>query len=95
MVVVGLPGAVLVAGTMTLYQRNTTDERRGRVFSLISLAQAVSVVVGSTVAGFLGGPTGIMPILALQGVGYVVAGLLVLARLGAREASLDLSPTRS
>jgi predicted MFS family arabinose efflux permease len=95
MVIVGLSGAVVVAGVMTLYQRNTTDERRGRVFSLVSLAQAVSVVVGSTVAGFLGGPTGIMPILALQGAGYVVAGLLVLARLGARETSLDLSPTRS
>jgi Na+/melibiose symporter-like transporter len=95
MILVGLPGAVMVAGVMTLYQRNTTDERRGRVFSLVSLAQAVSVVVGSAVAGFFGGPTGIMPILALQGAGYVVAGLLVLARLGAREASLDLSPTRS
>jgi MFS family permease len=95
MVLVGLPGAVVVAGVMTLYQRNTTDERRGRVFSLVSLAQAASVVVGSTLAGFLGGPTGIMPILALQGAGYVVAGLLVLARLGVRETSLDLSPTRS
>jgi MFS family permease len=80
---------------MTLFQRNTTDERRGRVFSLVALTQAVSVVVGSTIAGLLGGPTGIMPVLAVQGLGYVVAGLIVLARLGAREASLDLSPTRS
>jgi predicted MFS family arabinose efflux permease len=95
MILVGLPGAVGVAGVMTLYQRNTTDEHRGRVFSLVSLAQAISVVIGSTIAGFLGGPTGIMPILALQGAGYVVAGMLVLARLGARETSLDLSPTRS
>jgi MFS family permease len=95
MIIVGLPGAVMVAGMMTLFQRHTTDERRGRVFSLMALAQAVSVVIGSTLAGFLGGPTGIMPILALQGAGYVVAGLLVLSRLGVREASLDLSPTRS
>jgi Na+/melibiose symporter-like transporter len=95
MILVGLPGAVVVAGTMTLFQRNTTDEHRGRVFSLIALAQAVSVVVGSTLAGFLGGPSGIMPILALQGAGYVVAGLLALSLLGVREASLDLSPTRS
>jgi predicted MFS family arabinose efflux permease len=95
MVLVGLPGAVLVAGTITLFQRHTTDEHRGRVFSLMSLAQAVSVVVGATVAGFLGGPSGIIPILALQGAGYVVAGLLVLSRLGVRETSLDLSPTRS
>lgn len=95
MIVVGVPGALVIAGTMTLFQRNTTDERRGRVFSLLSLTQAVSVVVGSTVAGFLGGPTGIMPVLALQGVGYVLAGLLVLTRLGSRRASLDLTPTRS
>jgi MFS family permease len=95
MIIVGLPGAVLVAGMMTLFQRHTTDERRGRVFSLMSLAQALSVVVGATLAGLLGGPTGIIPILALQGAGYVVAGLLVLTRLGVRESSLDLSPTRS
>jgi predicted MFS family arabinose efflux permease len=95
MVVVGLPGAVLVAGTMTLFQRHTTDEHRGRVFSLMSLAQAVSVVVGSTAAGFLGDGIGIVPVLAVQGVGYVVAGGLVLALLGSRRASLDLSPTRS
>jgi predicted MFS family arabinose efflux permease len=95
MILVGVPGALVVAGSMTLFQRNTTDDRRGRVFSLLSLAQAVSVVIGSTFAGFLGGPSGIMPVLALQGVGYVVAGLLVLARLGRREASLDLAPTRS
>jgi Na+/melibiose symporter-like transporter len=95
MVLVGLPGAISVAGVTTLFQRNTTDDRRGRVFSLLSLAQAVSVVIGSTLAGLFGGPSGIMPILALQGAGYVVAGFLVLARLGVREASLDLSPTRS
>jgi MFS family permease len=95
MVVVGLPGAVLVAGTMTLFQRHTSDELRGRVFSLISLAEAVSVVAGSALAGVFGGPTGIISILALQGAGYVVAGLWVLARLGGRTASLDLSPMRS
>jgi Na+/melibiose symporter-like transporter len=95
MVLVGLPGAVSVAGVMTLLQRNTTDERRGRVFSLVALTEAVSVVAGSMIAGFLGGPTGIMPVLAVQGLGYVAAGVLVLARLGARETSLDLSPRRS
>jgi MFS family permease len=95
MVLVGLPGAVSVAGVMTLFQRNTTDERRGRVFSLVALTEAVSVIAGSTIAGFLGGRTGIMPVLAVQGLGYVVAGLLVLARLGMRETSLDLSPRRS
>jgi MFS family permease len=101
MIVVGLPGAAVIAGVMTLFQRNTTDDRRGRVFSLLSLAQAVSVVVGATLAGLLGGAVGIMPILALQGAGYVVAGLLLFVLLdrSAAEvpsgASLDLPGTRS
>ena len=95
MVLVGLPGAVMTAGMITLYQRHTVDDRRGRVFSLVALAQAVSVVVGATVAGFLGESVGIMPVLAFQGLGYVAAGLLVLARLGSRTRSLDLAATRS
>jgi Na+/melibiose symporter-like transporter len=77
MVVVGLPGAVVTAGVMTLFQRYTTDDRRGRVFSLVTLAEAISLVIGSTVAGALGGSVGIIPVLAFQGVGYVVAGLFL------------------
>jgi hypothetical protein len=61
----------------------------------MSLTQAVSVVVGSAAAGFLGDSLGIVPVLAVQGVGYVVAGGLVMVLLGSREPSLDLSPTRS
>jgi MFS family permease len=101
MILVGLPGAAVMAGVMTLFQRNTTDDRRGRVFSLLSLAQAVSVVIGATLAGVLGGTVGIMPVLAWQGVGYVLAGLLLLVLLDrtAAEApsagSLDLPGTRS
>ena len=40
MVLVGLPGAPVVAGSRPSYQRNTTDERRGRVFSLDLARQA-------------------------------------------------------
>jgi hypothetical protein len=43
--------------------------------------RSVAVVVGTTCAGFLGEAVGIVPILAFQGVGYVVAGTLVLALL--------------
>jgi predicted MFS family arabinose efflux permease len=81
MVVVGLPGAVVVAGYHTLLQRNTVDAERGRVFALRGLAMSLSVVVGSLLAGFLGGAVGILPVLAFQGVGYVVAGLLMLVTL--------------
>ncbi len=81
MVVVGLPGALVVAGLMTLFQRNSADAERGRVFGLMMVARAVAMVVGTTCAGFLGETVGIMPVLAFQGVGYVLAGLMVLALL--------------
>jgi Na+/melibiose symporter-like transporter len=99
MIVVGLPGAVTVAGLRTLFQRHTVDAERGRVFALGALASSVSLVIGSLGAGLLGGSLGIMPVLAVQGVGYVVAGLLMLSGLDRSAgrapamASLDLPGT--
>jgi Na+/melibiose symporter-like transporter len=81
MVVVGLPGALVSAGMMTLFQRNTHDAQRGRVFSLVFVVRSAAMVVGTTCAGLLGESVGIIAVLAFQGVGYVVAGLLVLATL--------------
>lgn len=81
MLLVGIPGAVTMAGYMTLFQRHTADAERGRVFSLLGLGRAVAVLVGTTTAGFLGETVGIVPILALQGVGYVLAGAMVLVAL--------------
>jgi predicted MFS family arabinose efflux permease len=102
MVLVGLPGAVTVVGFQTLLQRHTRDAERGRVMSLQMLAMSVSVVVGSLAAGLLGDRVGIMPVLAVQGVGYVAAGLLMLAlldrsvgRVPAEATTLDLPGTRS
>lgn len=79
MALVGLPGAVTMAGFMTLFQRHTTDSHRGRVFGLLSLVRSVAVVLGTTAAGLLGESLGIVPVLAYQGVGYVAAGCMVLA----------------
>jgi Na+/melibiose symporter-like transporter len=87
MVLVGTPGAALTAGMMTLYQRSTVDERRGRVLGLAFFAQSLAMVVGTTGAGFLGAVVGIVPVLAFQGVGYVVAGVLVLTTLRSDVAS--------
>ncbi len=101
MIVVGLPGAVAIAGLRTLFQRHTVDAQRGRVFALSSLASAVSVVIGSLAAGLLGGTIGIVPVLAVQGVGYVAAGLLMLVLLDravrrtSPEPTLDLPSPRS
>jgi MFS family permease len=92
MVLVGTPGAALTAGMMTLYQRGTVDERRGRVLGLAFFAQSLAMVVGTTGAGFLGAVVGIVPVLAFQGVGYVIAGALVLATLRTDEDVASPSP---
>ena len=93
MVLVGFPGALTMAGYTTLFQRATGDASRGRAFSLVALARTLAVLVGTTVAGFLGDRVGILPVLAYQGVGYVVAGALVLLVLRASDvpSAADLS----
>jgi Na+/melibiose symporter-like transporter len=81
MVIVGLPGALTMAGLMTLFQRSTSDSHRGRVFGALSAVEGVTVLAGTLGAGFLSRYAGIVPVLAIQGAGYVVAGLAMLARL--------------
>ena len=87
MVVVGVPGALVGAGFMTLFQRSTADSYRGRVFGAMGLVQSVAMVGGAVGAGFLGSSVGIVPILALQGGGYLVAGCAVVAAAARRRAS--------
>lgn len=73
-VIVGLPGAVMLAGMTTLLQTSSKDSHRGRVFGAIGAIQGAAGMGGVIVAGVLGDAVGIMPILALQGVMYVIAG---------------------
>jgi Na+/melibiose symporter-like transporter len=95
MVVVGLPGAVLSAGMMTLFQQHTDDRERGRVFALLLLVRSTFQVLGSLTAGVLGGALGIVPVMAWQGCGYLLAGSMVLvahqrltlARVSARDST--------
>jgi MFS family permease len=81
MVAVGLPGAIASAGMMTLFQLNTDDRERGRAFALLLLVRSSFQVLGSLTAGVLGGRLGIVPVMAWQGCGYVLAGSLVLVLL--------------
>ncbi len=81
MVVVGLPGAIMSAGLMTLFQQETDDRERGRVFSLLLLVRSSFQVLGSLTAGLLGGALGIIPVLSWQGCGYILAGSIVLVML--------------
>lgn len=77
MVVVGLPDAFAEVGAMTLFQRASSDSHRGRVFGALGAVQGGAMLVGTLLAGALGDVIGIVPVIAVQGVGYVVAGLIV------------------
>jgi Na+/melibiose symporter-like transporter len=81
MVVVGVPGALIMAGGFTLLQRATADSHRGRVFGALGAVEGAATVAGTVAAGFLGQSVGIIPVLATQGAGYVVAGLAVTVAL--------------
>jgi Na+/melibiose symporter-like transporter len=75
MIIVGVPGALGLAGLITLFQRNTEDAYRGRVFGAISTAEGLTVLAGTLGAGFLSRFAGIIPVLAIQGAGYIAAGI--------------------
>ncbi|GLY94373.1 MFS transporter [Actinoplanes sp. NBRC 103695] len=78
MILIGLPGAISVTGIMTVFQQATADEFRGRVFGALVALEGVAMLAGTGVAGFLPETFGIVPVIAAQGVGYVLAGLMVL-----------------
>ena len=81
MIIVGLPGALTLAGLITLFQRSSQDAYRGRVFGAISAVEGVTILAGTLGAGYLSRLAGIIPVLAIQGAGYVVAGLVMLVWL--------------
>jgi hypothetical protein len=65
----------------TLLQTTVSDEFRGRIWGAIGTTGAAAQLVGTTLAGTLGDRVGIVPMLNVQGGGYVVAGVLVLVLL--------------
>jgi Na+/melibiose symporter-like transporter len=81
MIVVGVPGALTMAGGFTLLQRATADGHRGRVFGALGAVEGAATVAGTITAGFLGQSVGIIPVLATQGAGYLIAGVAVVLAL--------------
>jgi Na+/melibiose symporter-like transporter len=79
--VVGLPGAALSAGLLTVFQLSTTDALRGRVFGALTTAQNGTMLVGTVAAGGLAAGVGVLPVILVQGVAYVLAGAAVLTLL--------------
>ena len=89
MVVVGVPGTAINVGTTTLQQTLTHDSHRGRAIGLFGAVMALGMALGTTVAGFLGGTIGILPLLVIQGAGYIIGGLVVGLASGNRESRTE------
>ena len=61
MIVVGVPGALCLAGLITLFQRSSEDSYRGRVFGAISTLEGITILAGTLAAGYLSRPAGHHP----------------------------------
>lgn len=81
MILVGVPGAVLMAGYNTLLQRNTADAFRGRVMGALGVVRGVAIVIGTLSAGLLGERLPIVAVISYQGVAYMTAGVVILILL--------------
>lgn len=90
MAVVGVPGAGVASSFLTLMQRSTVDAFRGRVFGTLLGLQAGGLLVGSLLAGWLGGlgDDALMLTIAWQGVGFVLMGAVVAVTLARRSDPL-------
>lgn len=81
MVVIGLPGALTMAGLVTVFQTATDDAHRGRVYGALTALKAAAMLLGIVLAGTLADRVGVVPVIAVQGGAYLSAGLLALAAL--------------
>jgi MFS family permease len=79
-VLVGLPGAAMVASFNGLQQLWTPDRYRGRIFGAVNAGWALAVSIGTVFAGVLGDQLGIIPVLAVQGVIHLLLAPFLLVR---------------
>jgi hypothetical protein len=64
------------ASMSTLLQRSVADEYRGRIFGAYSTTFALLTLSGMLFASVLGTQLGIVAVISVQGVVYVLAGVI-------------------
>jgi len=91
MAVVGVPGALIMAGFMTILQSEVTDAYRGRVFSAAMVTQSTAMLAGTVLAATLTDRLGVITLLTAQGAGYAIGGVCfgLLARRARRRMSAE------
>ena len=76
MIVVGVPGAAVMAGIATLQQTMPPATHRGRVVAATAAMGAFGSLLGALIAGVLGELVPVVALLVVQGSGYIVAGIV-------------------
>lgn len=94
-VMVGLPIAAYSASISTLLQNQVSDEYRGRVFGALNTSIALLILAGMGFASVAGDLVGIVPVINIQGYGYVLAGILAWVVLRPRLAPSTPTPILS
>lgn len=84
---VGVPGAALFAGMLTIFQIGTEDGVRGRVYGTLTTVQNLTMLAGTGIAGTLAIHLGIVAVISAQGAIYLVAGIVIMSVLPRRMAS--------
>lgn len=80
-VVVGIPGIALISGLQSLIQLRAPERYLGRVFGALVACSALFLGLGVSLAGWLAPRLGTITLLNIQGGGYIVIGLILLALL--------------
>lgn len=78
-------------GFQTLFQKNTADAYRGRVFGTFGLTTSVFTLVGIAITGFAGDQFGIIPVINVQSYVYIIGGVFCLIALRERAAKTVLA----
>lgn len=84
-IVVGIPSVGAMTSFNTLMTISVADRFRGRIFGAYSTLFGLITLGGMLIGSMLGDLIGVVPVISVQGVVYMLAGLLalVLPRLGA------------
>jgi MFS family permease len=75
-IVVGAPGVVLETGLISHLQLTGRDGERGRIFGALGLVGNAGEGIGMIAAGVLTVPLGLITLLDVQGLLYLLAGIL-------------------
>jgi len=83
-VAAGIPGVGVLSALTALVQAQADDAYLGRVFATFFGVEAGLQAVGILLAGLLGDPVGVVPVLNGQAALYLLAGVIAVVAIGRR-----------